>query len=132
MSDWGKSLVAIDKSVLDIELTERDVQNATRNYDYAINLPTGTIKWNPTNKRDELWNGSSWGMLATTYFINVSALNGQNASYYQKFISNKTLHIEKNICILKDLPVKDEFLLVNSNLFFIEGNNRSVNILIIA
>ena len=48
---------------------------------------------------------------------------------YQKFISNKTLHIEKNICILKDLPVKDEFLLVNSNLFFIEGNNRSVNIL---
>ena len=47
---------------------------------------------------------------------------------YQKFISNKTLHIEKNICILKDLPVKDEFLLVNSNHFCIEGNNRSVNI----
>ena len=48
---------------------------------------------------------------------------------YQRFITNKELNIKKDNCILKDLPIQEKFLLINSNLFFIEGNNRNINLL---
>ena len=45
----------------------------------ATNLPTGTIRWNSTSSKFEIWSGSAWGDLTALYGISISG-NAQTAT----------------------------------------------------
>ncbi|WP_243546362.1 hypothetical protein [Pseudodesulfovibrio tunisiensis] len=40
----------------------------------TLNMPGGTIRWNSTNKRFEIYDGTSWGPLTDQFNMNVSNL----------------------------------------------------------
>ncbi len=42
----------------------------------ATNLPTGTIRWNSTSSKFEIWSGSAWSDLAATYGISITGSSG--------------------------------------------------------
>ncbi|SNS00491.1 hypothetical protein SAMN04488503_2297 [Humidesulfovibrio mexicanus] len=46
----------------------------------ANNPPTGAIRWNSANGRWEKFDGTSWGALASRYFIDVDTLDGLHAN----------------------------------------------------
>jgi len=48
---------------------------------------------------------------------------------YQQVLNNKKCLIEDNICLLNNFPIKEKYLLKNSFIFFIEGNNNEIDIL---
>lgn len=52
------------------------LEDASRQFDPAnsesSNLVTGTIRWTSAAKKWEIWNGTSWGNLATEYAISIS------------------------------------------------------------
>src|SRR5262245_60096937 len=41
----------------------------------VTNLPTGTIRWNPTSKIFESWSGSAWAALSDVYHIIVDSVS---------------------------------------------------------
>jgi hypothetical protein len=53
------------------------------------NLKIGTIRWNDSTKRDEIWDGSTWGPKATLYSISI---NG-NAATATKWATPRLLTI---------------------------------------
>ena len=67
-------------------LKERDTDLATMFRTATTNTPTNAIRWEPTNKRFEIYNGASWAELlpiaTDSYAISVTELNGEVASYY--------------------------------------------------
>jgi hypothetical protein len=87
MANWSNpTLTSLYVDFLS-EIKARDDDNAYM-FDQGTptNLTTNFIRWNSTNKRFEIWNGSSWDPLLdkTTdhYDISVSTLNGVAASGY--------------------------------------------------
>ena len=89
MADWNTpTLTSTYTSVLDT-FKNRDVDLAVMfNPTYAsalTNVPTGAVRWNPTGATWELYNGTSWGALATLHNINVDKLDGQDGSYYRAY-----------------------------------------------
>jgi hypothetical protein len=87
MADWNTpSLTSTYTSVLDT-FKSRDVDSAVMfspTYATALtNVPTGTVRWNPTGKIWEIYSGTAWGALETLYNINVDKLDGQDGSYYR-------------------------------------------------
>lgn len=38
----------------------------------ATNLPTGTVRWNASASKFEIWSGSAWGDLAASYGISIT------------------------------------------------------------
>lgn len=52
------------------------LEDVSRQFDPAnsesSNLATGTIRWTSAAKKWEIWNGTSWGNLATEYAISIS------------------------------------------------------------
>ena len=86
MADWSTPvLTSTYVSVLD-SLKNRDIDAAvgfSPTYSTATNLPTGTIRWNPTNGYWEIRDGAgAWGALQTKYMIDVDKLDGQSGAYY--------------------------------------------------
>lgn len=68
MANWNNpTLTSLYTDVL-TELKNRDVELATQ-FDGATptNLPTNSIRWSSTNGRWELWNGSAWVVLTSSY-----------------------------------------------------------------
>lgn len=86
MADWSTpALSSTYVTVLD-GLKNRDIDAAVQfspTYATPTNLPTGTIRWNPTNGYWEIRDaGGNWGALQTKYMIDVDKLDGQDGSYY--------------------------------------------------
>ena len=86
MADWSTPvLTSTYVSVLD-SLKNRDIDAAvgfSPTYSTATNLPTGTIRWNPTNGYWEIRSaGGTWSALQSKYMIDVDMLDGQHGSYY--------------------------------------------------
>lgn len=86
MADWSTPvLTSTYVSVLD-SLKNRDIDAAvgfSPTYSSATNLPTGTIRWNPTNGYWEIRSsGGTWSALIAKYKIDVDKLDGQEGSYY--------------------------------------------------
>lgn len=48
------------------------------NYDDATNIPTGAIRWSSANSRFEIYDGSSWGVLSSSYNISAKYLTSDN------------------------------------------------------
>ena len=50
-------------------------------YTGDTNIPDGTIRWNKTNNRFEIWNAttSTWSVLSSKYLINVDQVDGYHA-----------------------------------------------------
>ena len=63
-------------------LRSRDESNAKMDYTGDSNIPDGTVRWSATNKRFETWNAttSTWGVLASSYSINVDQVDSEHAS----------------------------------------------------
>ena len=59
----------------------RDESNARMDYTGDTNIPDGTIRWNKTNNRFEIWNAttSTWSVLSSKYLINVDQVDGYDA-----------------------------------------------------
>lgn len=59
----------------------RDESNARMDYTGDTNIPDGTIRWNKTNNRFEIWNAttSTWSVLSSKYLINVDTVDGYHA-----------------------------------------------------
>ena len=59
----------------------RDESNARMDYTGDTNIPDGTIRWNKTNNRFEIWNAttSTWSVLSSKYMINVDTVDGYHA-----------------------------------------------------
>lgn len=86
MADWSTpSLASTYTTVLDT-LKNRDIDAAVQfspSYATATNLPTGTVRWNPTNGYWEIRSaGGTWSALQSKYNIDVDLLDGQHGSYY--------------------------------------------------
>lgn len=86
MADWSTpALSSTYVSVLDT-FKNRDVDAAVQfspTYTTPTNLPTGTIRWNPTNGYWEIRDaGGLWGPLQSKYMIDVDKLDGQSGAYY--------------------------------------------------
>lgn len=93
MSDWSKPTLTSNYSDFVAEVKGRD-DDLAKQFDGTTspNVPTGTIKWNSSNRRHEKWNGSAWSELVakatTAYAIRVEIANdadrlaGQLPSYY--------------------------------------------------
>lgn len=96
MADWTKPTLTSNYSDFVAEVKGRD-DDLAKQFDGTTspNVPTGTIKWNSSNRRHEKWNGSAWSELVpkatAAYSIrvevadnaaNADALGGQSPSYY--------------------------------------------------
>lgn len=86
MADWNVPVLTTTyTSVLD-SLKNRDLDLAVQfspTYSSPTNIPTGAIRWNPTNNNWEIRTaGGAWTALTSTYSISVTQLNGQAPSYY--------------------------------------------------
>lgn len=86
MADWSTPvLTSTYTSVLD-GLKNRDIDMAvgfSPTYSTPTNLPTGAIRWNPTNGYWEiLAAGGSWGPLIAKYLIDSDKLDGQHGTYF--------------------------------------------------
>lgn len=81
MADWSLAGLGTNYDTLLNNLKDRDVDMA-KMFDGtgSTNLPTGTVGWSSTNSRFEKWSGTAWGVLASTYNINVSTVGGKAAS----------------------------------------------------
>lgn len=86
MADWSlPTLTSTYTSVLDtLKLRDNDAAvQFSPTYSTATNLPTGTIRWNPTNGYWEIRAaGGTWSALQAKYMIDVDTLDGQHGSYY--------------------------------------------------
>lgn len=86
MADWSTPvLTSTYVSVLDA-FKNRDIDAAVQfspTFSTATNLPTGTIRWNPTNGYWEVRAaGGTWSALQAKYNIDVDLLDGQHGAYY--------------------------------------------------
>lgn len=86
MANWSTpALSSTYVTVLD-GLKNRDLDAAVQfspTYSTPTNLPTGTIRWNPTNGYWEIRDGAgNWGALQSKYMIDVDKLDGQDGAYY--------------------------------------------------
>lgn len=86
MADWSTPVLASTYvSVLDA-FKNRDIDAAVQfspSFSTATNLPTGAIRWNPTNGYWEIRAaGGTWSALQAKYNIDVDLLDGQHGSYY--------------------------------------------------
>lgn len=85
MADWSTPvLTSTYVSVLD-GLKNRDIDLAVQfspTYSTATNVPTGAIRWNPTNGYWEIRGASTWAALQAKYMIDVDTLDGQHGAYY--------------------------------------------------
>lgn len=85
MANWSNPLITSTyTSVLD-DLKNRDIDAAVMfspTYSTATNIPTGAIRWNPTNGYFEIYSGTAWAALISKYLIDVDKLDGQDGSYY--------------------------------------------------
>jgi len=82
----------------------RDESNARMDYTGDTNIPDGTIRWNKTNNRFEIWNAttSTWSVLSSKYLINVDTVDGYHAGNASGNVpvSNGTLNINLNADLL--------------------------------
>ena len=46
-------------------------------------VPTNAVRWNITNSRFELWNGTSWVILTARLMMDIDTLDSQQGSFYQ-------------------------------------------------
>lgn len=68
MADWSKPTLTSTYANYLSETTGRDVDCATQfSVGTPTNVPTGAIRWNSGIGRWQLWSGTAWGELATTY-----------------------------------------------------------------
>lgn len=86
MANWSNpTLTTTYQSFLDT-LKDRDVDLAVAfspSFSTATNIPTGTVRWNPTNAYWEVRSSTgTWGPLVAKYLIDVDKLDGQDGSYY--------------------------------------------------
>ena len=86
MSNWSLPTTSSVYTVVLTEIDGKDIDCArmfSTAYTAATNVPTGTIRWNDTNKNWDKWSGSAWAALATQYSIDVDNFGGQASSYYR-------------------------------------------------
>lgn len=85
MANWSNPLITSTyTSVLD-DLKNRDIDSAVMfspTYSTSTNVPTGAIRWNPSNRYFEIYSGTAWSALTSKYIIDVDRLDGQDGSYY--------------------------------------------------
>lgn len=86
MADWNNPTLSTTYTSFLTQMKDRDNDAAVQfspTYSTATNLPTGAIRWNPTNKNWEIKGaGGSFGPLTTKFMIDVDKLDGQDGSYY--------------------------------------------------
>ena len=83
MADWNKPTLSSAYLNFIMEMRNRDVDLAMQ-FDpdrgaSPTNLPGRTIRWRSSANKWEVWDGTAWGDLATTYAINISG-NAATAS----------------------------------------------------
>ena len=111
MANWNSPInTTVYTSVLS-ELKGRDTDSAYM-FDPAVvtptNLTNNTIRWNSVNSRFEILNGT-WGVLDTTYDINVTQLGGFSSSDFLRLNpgSNQTVISGKLILNINAAAVLD-------------------------
>ena len=80
-TDWTSPKTS-DTHINELAATRgRDESNARMDYTGDTNIPDGTIRWNKTNNRFEIWNAttSTWSVLSSKYLINVDTVDGYHA-----------------------------------------------------
>lgn len=86
MADWSTPVLASTYVTVLDALKNRDIDSAvlfSPTYATSTNLPTGTIRWNPTNGYWEIRSaGGTWSALQAKYMIDVDLLDGQHGAYY--------------------------------------------------
>lgn len=86
MADWNNPTLSTTYTSFLTQMKDRDNDAAVQfspTYSTATNLPTGAIRWNPTNNNWEIKGaGGSFGPLTTKFMIDVDKLDGQDGSYY--------------------------------------------------
>lgn len=80
MADWSKPTLTSTYTNYLSETTGRDVDCATQfQSGTATNIPTNTVRWNSGIGRWQLWSGTAWGELASTYnFTGISCTSLNN------------------------------------------------------
>lgn len=82
----------------------RDESNARMDYTGDTNIPDGTIRWNKTNNRFEIWSAASstWSVLSSKYLINVDTVDGYHAGNASGNVpvSNGTVNTNLNADLL--------------------------------
>jgi hypothetical protein len=70
MANWSNPLLTSTYANFRQELVDRDVDAATQfSVGTPTNVPTGAIKWNSSINRWQVWSGTAWGELASTYAL---------------------------------------------------------------
>jgi hypothetical protein len=68
MANWSNPTLTSSYANFRQDLVDRDVDAATQfSVGSPTNIPTGAIRWSTSLKRWQVWSGSAWGELATTY-----------------------------------------------------------------
>lgn len=81
MADFDKNFLTDTKASAFTELTDRT--EAIAKMDGTIANPvTGYIRWNGTANKFQIYNGTAWGDLATTFDMSVAELGGNAASHF--------------------------------------------------
>lgn len=100
MTDWNNPSTSQTHSNELAATKGRDESVAVMDFSSDSNIPDGTIRWNATAQRFEIWDatGTSWNELVSKYLINVDQLDGRDAGNASGDvpISNGTLNTNLN------------------------------------
>lgn len=80
--DWSKPLTTSTYANFVTEVKARDTDLALGfdpAYTAATNISTNTIRWSSAARKWQVWSGTAWGDLATTYAISADSLNAANS-----------------------------------------------------
>lgn len=75
MANWNLPSLISSYTNFVLEVANRDIDCArwfSSAYTAATSISTGTIRWNNTNKNWEIWSGTVWGVLSSTYGISIT------------------------------------------------------------
>ncbi|OXE37452.1 MAG: hypothetical protein CGW95_01500 [Phenylobacterium zucineum] len=80
MADWSLPTLTSTYANFRQNLTDRDVDAATQfSVGTPTNMPTGAIRWNSGIGRWQVWSGTAWGELTSTYaFTGVTCTSFSN------------------------------------------------------
>lgn len=81
--DFTKPIATADRAQNLTDTRDTLVAVAKQRPDLAVGgIAADMIRWSSSGSKWEIFNGTSWVDLASTFAINVSSFNGQAASYY--------------------------------------------------
>lgn len=83
MANWNTPTLSSEYADF-LSLLEARLVDLAKMFDgqTVSNLPTDAIRWNGSANRFEIWNGTSWAELTSTYSINADQVDGEHADAF--------------------------------------------------